>query len=83
MAFSNGKTLRGFHPISDMLEKNLEGKDFTSELEKLNETLNSIKDKRERIPPLSLIIERMDKTRGGVVNIYLTLKDSENFAQKL
>jgi hypothetical protein len=29
------------------------------------------------IPPLGLRIERMDETRGGVVNIYLTLKDSK------
>jgi hypothetical protein len=78
-----GKHLEVFTQFQTCLRKSLEGKDFTSEVEKLNETLNSIKDKREEIPPLSLIIERMDETRGGVVNIYLTLKDSENFAQKL
>lgn len=59
------------------MRKSLEGKDFTYEIEKLNETLNSIKDKREEIPPLGLRIERMEETRGGVVNIYLTLKDSK------
>jgi hypothetical protein len=56
------------------LRKSLEGKDFTSEVEKLNESLNSIKG--EEVPQLSLRIERMEETRGGVVNIYLTSKDS-------
>jgi hypothetical protein len=45
-----------------------------SEVEKLGESLNSIKG--EEIPQLGLRIERMEETRGGVVNIYLTSKDS-------
>ena len=61
MASSNRKTLRNLHPISDMLEKSLEGKDFTSEVEKLNEFLNSIKG--EEIPQLGLEIERRNKRR--------------------
>jgi hypothetical protein len=56
------------------LRKSLEGKDFTSEVEKLNESLNSIKG--EEIPQIGLRTERMEETRGGVVNIYLTSKDS-------
>jgi len=56
------------------LRKSLEGKDFTSEAERLNEFLNSIKG--EEIPQLDLRMERIEETRGGFVNIYLTPKDS-------
>jgi hypothetical protein len=57
-----------------VLRKSLEGKEFTSEVEKLNESLSSIKG--EEIPQLDLRMERIEETRGGVVNIYLTSKDS-------
>jgi hypothetical protein len=56
------------------LRKSLEVKDFTSEVEKLNESLNLIK--REENPQLGLGMERMEETRGGVVNTYLTSKYS-------
>jgi hypothetical protein len=69
-----GKHLEAFTQFRTCLRKSLEGKDFTSEAEKLNESLNSIKG--EEIPQLGLRMERMEETRGGVVNIYLTPKDS-------
>ena len=69
-----GKHLEVFTQFQTCLRKSLEGKDFTSEVEKLNETLNSIKG--EEIPQLGLRMERMEETKGGVVNIYLASKDS-------
>jgi hypothetical protein len=69
-----GKHLEIFTKLQTYLRKSLEGKEFTSEVEKLNESLNSIKG--EEIPQLGLKTERMEETRGGVVNIYLTSKDS-------
>jgi hypothetical protein len=69
-----GKHLEAFTQFQTCLRKSLEGKDFTYEVEKLNESLSSIKE--EEIPQLGLEIERTEETRGGVVNIYLTSKDS-------
>ena len=53
------------------------------EIKKLNELLRLMKGEGEKIPTLSLRIEKVEETRAGVVNIYLTLKDSKNFAKKL
>jgi hypothetical protein len=69
-----GKHLEAFTQFQTCLRKSLEGKEFTSEIEKLNESLNSIKG--EEIPQLGLRTERIEEMRGGVVNIYLTSKDS-------
>jgi len=78
-----GKHLEVFTQFQACLRKSLEGRDFMPEIKKLNELLSLMKGEGEKIPKLSLRIEKVEETRAGAVNIYLTLKDSKNFAQKL
>jgi hypothetical protein len=67
MASAIGKRLKVFTQLQTCLRKSLESEDFTFEVEKLNESLNSIKDKEGD----SSACLRMDEARGSL-NIYLT-----------
>jgi len=78
-----GKHLEVFTQFQACLRKSLEGRDFMPEIERLNELLSLMKDVGEKIPTLSLRIEKIEETRAGAVNIYLTLKDSKNLAQNI